>query len=55
MTGLVLDVRPDATPGTTWVYFRGGAHPFDVEADAFAFVARRQLADPALTVEVRVR
>lgn len=50
---ITVDVNDDGGP--TWVYFRGGAHSFDLEPDALAFVARRQLADPDLEVKVRAR
>lgn len=52
---IVLDVAPADEEATSWVYFRGGAHPFDVEADALAFVVRLQTAEPGRDVEVRVR
>lgn len=40
---------------TTWVYYRGGAHGFDEQRDALAFVARRLADRPRLDVEVQVR
>lgn len=53
MAGIVLDVDPGDGPAS--VYFRGGVHLFDEQADALAFVVRLQTDEPSRTVEVRVR
>lgn len=47
------DDAPPATP--TLVYSRGGVLHFDDQREALEFVVRRQVADPHLAVEVRVR
>jgi hypothetical protein len=50
---ITIDVNECGLP--TQVFYRGGVHSFELEADALAFVARRLADRPNLQVEVRVR